>query len=424
VRTRHCSKGGDNIHTPRDRGRKAYTVIGPKNVIIHCFGDGDNGKSCLVQLDGIALCVIAADRNHDVELEPFDHLQYVRRAVDPRVFFKLRMVGRPEKVRQVSRLHLGRIGPRCMEKRTAGPVDRSRVSLVKPHDPFAVFLLGEIVLQKSSPPALNADHFSAVIDGAIHNSFDTGIETRDVSAAGENSNAHRFKVPFRSLLVRTSPTGANVSTFWPQCKNIGSDDCDHRFSAMSCNVLSLCTLASIRKSAYFLTRVFCEEFAPNHGRRQRRMRAISEIVRDRPLHAVNRDQTVEEAARFMAEKSIGAVPVTKENRLVGIFSERDVITRVVAMKLNPEKVVVGDVMTQRIVVAEAEESYESCLQKMRQAHCRHLPVVDRGQLIGIVSLRDLLMVDLDEKERSLEYLESYIYTIPPGMARKYSPKTQ
>ncbi|HEX9615604.1 MAG TPA: CBS domain-containing protein [Bacteroidota bacterium] len=154
------------------------------------------------------------------------------------------------------------------------------------------------------------------------------------------------------------------------------------------------------------------------------MRAISEIVRDRPLHAVNRDQTVEEAARFMAEKSIGAVPVTKENRLVGIFSERDVITRVVAMKLNPEKVVVGDVMTQRIVVAEAEESYESCLQKMRQAHCRHLPVVDRGQLIGIVSLRDLLMVDLDEKERSLEYLESYIYTIPPGMARKYSPKTQ
>jgi hypothetical protein len=56
---------------------------------------------------------------------------------------------------------------------------------------------------------------------------------------------------------------------------------------------------------------------------------------------------------------------------------------------------------------------------MQKAHCRHLPVVAGGQLLGMVSLRDLLMVDIDEKERNLEYLESYIYTIPPGTAKKY-----
>jgi CBS domain-containing protein len=149
------------------------------------------------------------------------------------------------------------------------------------------------------------------------------------------------------------------------------------------------------------------------------MRSIGEFVEGRPIHAVSRELTVAEAARFMAEKKVGAVPVTKENRLVGIFSERDVITRVIALGRDPSKTVIGDVMTTRIVVAETDEGHASCLKKMQKAHCRHLPVVSGGQLLGMVSLRDLLMVDIDEKERNLEYLESYIYTIPPGTAKKY-----
>ncbi|MBI3788912.1 MAG: CBS domain-containing protein, partial [Ignavibacteriales bacterium] len=72
-----------------------------------------------------------------------------------------------------------------------------------------------------------------------------------------------------------------------------------------------------------------------------------------------------------------------------------------------------------IVVATAEETYESCLKKMQQLHCRHLPIVSGEQLIGMVSLRDLLMIDIDKKEQDLEYLHSYIYTIPPGMAKRY-----
>jgi CBS domain-containing protein len=111
--------------------------------------------------------------------------------------------------------------------------------------------------------------------------------------------------------------------------------------------------------------------------------------------------------------------VVEENRLVGVFSERDVITRIIAKGLDPAKTKVGDVMTTKIVVANADESYESCLKKMQQAHCRHLPVVSDDRLIGFVSLRDLLMMDLDEKERNLEYLQSYIYTVPPGTTKRY-----
>lgn len=149
------------------------------------------------------------------------------------------------------------------------------------------------------------------------------------------------------------------------------------------------------------------------------MKPISEIVGEHPLFSVDRDQTVADTVRYMAEKNVGAVPVMNNNRLVGIFSERDVIKRVMARGLDAKSVIVGDVMTTKLVVAEADESYESCLKKMQKAHCRHLPVVKGDQLLGIVSLRDLLMIDLDEKERNLEYLQSYIYTVPPGSLKKY-----
>ena len=153
------------------------------------------------------------------------------------------------------------------------------------------------------------------------------------------------------------------------------------------------------------------------------MKPISETVNERPLFSISREKTVAEAARFMAEKHVGAVPVVEQNRLVGIFSERDVITRVIAKGLDPSTTKINDVMTTQIVVANADEGYESCLKKMQQAHCRHMPIVAGEQLIGFISLRDLLMMDLDEKERSLEYLQSYIYTVPPGAAKKYGPKS-
>ncbi|MEX0602759.1 MAG: CBS domain-containing protein, partial [Bacteroidota bacterium] len=103
------------------------------------------------------------------------------------------------------------------------------------------------------------------------------------------------------------------------------------------------------------------------------MKPIIEIVQERPLYTAGKDHTITEAAIYMAEKKIGAIPVVDGNKLVGIFSERDVITRVIAKGLDPARTKIADVMTTKIVVAEANDSYQSCLQKMQQAHCRHLP---------------------------------------------------
>jgi signal-transduction protein with cAMP-binding, CBS, and nucleotidyltransferase domain len=94
-------------------------------------------------------------------------------------------------------------------------------------------------------------------------------------------------------------------------------------------------------------------------------------------------------------------------------SERDVIQRVVADKLDPGTIQVEEIMTRELVVADASETEESCLRKMKAAHCRHLPVVSGETLVGILSLRDLLQVELTEREEKLEFLTSYMFHLPP-----------
>jgi CBS domain-containing protein len=120
----------------------------------------------------------------------------------------------------------------------------------------------------------------------------------------------------------------------------------------------------------------------------------------------------------MAEKNVGAIAVLDGSRLVGIFSERDVITRVVAKSLDPRTTPVDQVMTKNLIVAEAEENEESCLRKMKAANCRHLPVVSGGNVIGMISLRDLLQVELSERDEKLEYLTSYLFHLSPDAEQR------
>ncbi len=150
------------------------------------------------------------------------------------------------------------------------------------------------------------------------------------------------------------------------------------------------------------------------------MKRIRDILQEHPeLYVVQQHVTVEEAARFMAEKNIGALPVLEGNRLVGIVSERDVITRVVAQSKDPAKPPVREVMSTDLLVASPDEPYESCLRKMKQANIRHLPVIEEDKLVGVISLRDLLRVDLDEKDEQIEFLHRYLFTVPPGVAKQY-----
>lgn len=150
------------------------------------------------------------------------------------------------------------------------------------------------------------------------------------------------------------------------------------------------------------------------------MTSIKQLFENRPLFAIEKDSTVQRAAEYMAKNNIGALPVMEAQRLVGVFSERDVINRVVARGLEPANTRVADVMTTNLVIAESDETYEDCLKKMKQANCRHLPVVEGETLIGFISLRDLLQVDIHEKDDKIEFLNNYMFHIPAGMEKKYA----
>ncbi len=139
-----------------------------------------------------------------------------------------------------------------------------------------------------------------------------------------------------------------------------------------------------------------------------------DVIRGKALYTVQPRQTAREVAAYMTQNRVGAVPVIEGDRLVGIFSERDLMTRVVAPCLNPDATPVGSVMTKDIVVADADETTEACLVRMKQLHVRHLPVVSGDKLVGMLSVRNLLMVDATQKEEEIRWLNAYIHYAPPG----------
>jgi CBS domain-containing protein len=148
------------------------------------------------------------------------------------------------------------------------------------------------------------------------------------------------------------------------------------------------------------------------------MRSIKTIVGTRETITVDRLMPVANAARVMAERHVGAVPVLDGERLVGVFSERDILTRVVAEERDPRVTLVGDVMTSHLVVARVDESYDSCLSRMQQAHVRHLIVLDDGRLAGMLSVRDLLAADIDDKQEAITLLNAYVHYIPADLQPK------
>jgi CBS domain-containing protein len=143
------------------------------------------------------------------------------------------------------------------------------------------------------------------------------------------------------------------------------------------------------------------------------MDTVGDIVKNRDVFTVQRDQSVLEAVKFMVEKGVGAVAVLNEDRLVGIFSERDLMKRVVAKGLDPQNLKVEQVMTSNLVTAHPNESYEACLAKMRSHGIRHLVIASGDRLTGVISLRDLMMIDIEEKSAAIEMMNAYLHYVPP-----------
>jgi CBS domain-containing protein len=129
------------------------------------------------------------------------------------------------------------------------------------------------------------------------------------------------------------------------------------------------------------------------------MTTLREIVKDRRVYSIDAGRTVLEAARYMMEHNIGALPVLRNGELAGMFSERDIMNRVVAVGRTPGSTSVAEVMTANPRAVAADETVEECLFIMREFGFRHLPIVEGKELKGLVSLRDILMRQAAEMER-------------------------
>lgn len=124
--------------------------------------------------------------------------------------------------------------------------------------------------------------------------------------------------------------------------------------------------------------------------------------------SVDSNETVFDAISLMAEVNIGAILVQNDDAISGIFTERDYLQKIALKSLSSQETRVGDVMTSPVITADPGDSIQQCMETMTTCHCRHLPVVENGKLLGIVSIGDLVKRMLDEKESEVEQLNQYI----------------
>lgn len=129
---------------------------------------------------------------------------------------------------------------------------------------------------------------------------------------------------------------------------------------------------------------------------------------ERHVVLLDENKTAHEAATLMCEKHIGSVVVTRASRVVGLFTERDLMHDVVRKQLDPTVVRIKDVMRQESVRVTPTERGERCIELMKQHQCRHLLVFDGDAFVGIISLRDLLVLLIEEKEDLIRQLTKYI----------------
>ena len=140
------------------------------------------------------------------------------------------------------------------------------------------------------------------------------------------------------------------------------------------------------------------------------MSKVSEIIEHKGgmVLSVAADETVIAAISLMAQVNIGAVLVQENDTISGIFTERDYLQKIALQSRSSQDTKVGDVMTTPVISADPDDSIQQCMETMTTCHCRHLPVVENGKLLGIVSIGDLVKKMLDEKQLEVEKLSQYI----------------
>lgn len=142
------------------------------------------------------------------------------------------------------------------------------------------------------------------------------------------------------------------------------------------------------------------------------MTTVQDILRNKGsfIHSIGVDATVLEAIRMMNQHRIGALVVMSEDQVAGIFTERDVMQRVVLGMRDPLSTIVGEVMTADVICCEPEDDLDEISSIMRSARVRHLPVCGpEGQLLGLVSIGDINASHASRQEQTIHFLHEYIY---------------
>jgi signal-transduction protein with cAMP-binding, CBS, and nucleotidyltransferase domain len=140
------------------------------------------------------------------------------------------------------------------------------------------------------------------------------------------------------------------------------------------------------------------------------MSRVKDIIHDRVLFSVEEHQTVTSVARRMSELHVGAILVLSRDELCGVFSERDLMKRVIVEGRDPDRTPVGQVMSTEVVTIDEQASLEEAMESMQSNNCRHLPVTRDGRVVSFLSMRDLMHHELANKTEELHHMRAYIST--------------
>lgn len=129
----------------------------------------------------------------------------------------------------------------------------------------------------------------------------------------------------------------------------------------------------------------------------------------RAIYSIGPDDPVLEAIRLMADHHVGALLVMKSGELLGIVSERDYARKVILKGRSSAETPVSQIMSSPVITVSLNNSVQECMQLMTARRLRHLPVVDGGKVLGMISIGDLVKAVMEEQQRTIEQLESYIH---------------
>ena len=141
------------------------------------------------------------------------------------------------------------------------------------------------------------------------------------------------------------------------------------------------------------------------------MTTVAQVIQNKigqEIYTISPSATVLEAIMLMANKGIGAVVVVEEAKVVGILSERDYTRKIALMQRTSDHTTVAEIMTSKVISVTRNNTVDECLELMTDRHLRHLPVLDDSNLIGFVSIGDLVKATMEDQRKLIEQLQQYI----------------